>query len=113
MPTEPFLAHNVFFTLKDRSPAAKQKLEAACRKYLTNHPGALMFAVGILAEALNRPVNDRDFDVSLHLLFVNQAAHDAYQEAPRHLEFIKEGKDNWAKVRVFDSVVGQEEPSTK
>jgi len=107
MATDQLLAHNVFFTLKDRSPAAKQKLVAACKKYLSGHPGTVYFAAGTLAEALNRPVNDRDFDVALHIIFVNQAAQDAYQVAPRHLEFVAEGKDNWASVRVFDSVVGQ------
>jgi hypothetical protein len=105
MATETLLAHNVFFTLKDRSAAAKQKLVAACKKYLTGHPGTVFFAAGTRAEALNRDVNDREFDVSLHLIFTNQAAHDAYQDAPRHDEFIAEQKANWAKVRVFDSVV--------
>jgi Stress responsive A/B Barrel Domain len=105
MATESLLAHNVFFTLKDRSAAAKQKLVAACKKYLTGHPGTLFFAAGTRAETLNRDVNDRDFDVALHLVFTNLAAHDAYQDAPRHEEFIAEQKGNWAKVRVFDSVV--------
>jgi hypothetical protein len=101
------LAHNVYFTLKDRSPAARQKLLAACKKHLTGHPGEVFFACGSLCEALNRPVNDRDFDVALHIVFQDQAAHDAYQDAPRHHQFVAEGKDNWAKVRVFDSVVGR------
>ena len=105
MATETLLAHNVFFTLKDRSAAAKQKLVAACKKYLTGHPGTVFFAAGTRAEALNRDVNDRDFDVSLHLVFTDQAAHDAYQDAPRHNDFIAEQKANWAKVRVFDSIV--------
>jgi Stress responsive A/B Barrel Domain len=105
MAIESLLAHNVFFTLKDRSAAAKQKLVAACKKYLTGHPGAVFFAAGTRAEALTRDVNDRDFDVALHMVFTNQAAHDAYQDAPRHEEFIAEQKGNWAKVRVFDSVV--------
>jgi Stress responsive A/B Barrel Domain len=107
MPTDHMLAHNVFFSLKDKSPAAKQKLVAACKKYLTGHPGTVFFAAGLLADALDRPVNVRDFDVGLHVVFVDQAAHDAYQEAPRHMDFIAEGKDNWASVRVFDSIVGQ------
>lgn len=107
MPTDQLLAHNVYFTLKDHSPSAKAKMVAACKKYLSGHPGTLFFAAGVLAEALNRPVNVRDFDIALHVIFENQAAQDAYQVAPRHLEFIAENKDNWAVVRVFDSVVGQ------
>ncbi len=105
MASDHLLAHNVFFTLKDRSAAAKAKLVAACKKYLTGHPGTVFFAVATLAEALDRPVNVRDFDVALHLVFTNQAAHDAYQEAPRHHEFVAENKENWAGVRVFDSEV--------
>ena len=99
------LAHNVFFSLKDKSPAARQKMLAACEKYLTGHPGTVFFAVGGLAEALNREVNVRDFDIALHIVFTDQAAHDAYQDAQRHHDFINENKANWGLVRVFDSVV--------
>ncbi len=99
------LAHNVFFTLKDNSPAARQQLVAACQKYLTDHPGIVFFACGPLAAELNREVNDRDFDVGLHIVFADQAAHDRYQEAATHYQFIDENKANWKKVRVFDSVV--------
>lgn len=98
------LAHNVYFSLKDNSPAARQRLIAACAKYLSKHPGTLFFSAGVLAEALKRDVNDRDFDVALHVIFTDQAAHDRYQAAPAHLQFIAENKDNWKKVRVFDSV---------
>jgi hypothetical protein len=103
----PMVAHNVYFTLKDNSPDAKRKLVEACKTYLTKHPGTVFFAAGTLAEELKRPVNDRDFDVGLHLVFKNLAAHDQYQEAPRHKRFIEENKDNWKKVRVFDSLVEQ------
>lgn len=100
---EPMVVHNVYFSLKDNSPEAKQKLVAACRKYLTDHPGTVFFAAGVLSEELNRPVNDRDFDVGLHIVFKNKAAHDKYQDDPRHIKFIEEMRDNWKKVRVFDS----------
>jgi Stress responsive A/B Barrel Domain len=99
------LAHNVFFTLHDSSDVAKAKLVQACKKYLTGHPGTLLFACGTLAKDLARPVNDRDFDVGLHIIFETQAAHDAYQEAPRHEKFIEENRGTWMKVRVFDSEV--------
>jgi hypothetical protein len=99
------LMHNVYFTLKQSSPQARQKLVAACNKYLSGHPGENAFATGTRAEALTRPVNDRDFDVALHILFSDEASHDRYQEAPRHLQFIEENKDTWKQVRVFDSLV--------
>lgn len=99
------LSHDVYFSLADNSPAACQRLVAACKKYLTGHPGEVFFAAGPLCAELRRPVNDLDFDVALHIVFRTKADQDAYQSAPRHDEFIRENKDNWKKVRVFDSVV--------
>jgi hypothetical protein len=99
------LAHNVYFTLKDPSAAANAHLIAACKKYLTGHPGAVLFACGTRAEALQRPVNDLDFDVALHIVFDSQASHDAYQIAHRHEQFVAENQAGWQKARVFDSLV--------
>jgi heme-degrading monooxygenase HmoA len=99
------LAHDVYFSLSDASAAARSELIAACRKYLTGHEGSLSFSVGVLAADLARPVNDRDFDVALHITFASRAAHDAYQEHSRHKQFIAEQQKNWKKVRVFDSIV--------
>lgn len=98
------LAHNVFFTLNESTPAGRAKLIAACKKYLSDHPGTVFFAAGTVAD-LDRPVNDRDFDVGLHIIFKDRASHDAYQTAPRHLQFIDENKADWKKVRVFDTDV--------
>ena len=99
------LAHNVYFSLKDSSAESKMKMLDACRKYLSRHPGEVFFATGTLAEELNRSVNDRDFDVALHIVFQDQQSHDNYQVDQRHQQFIEENKANWKKVRVFDSVV--------
>jgi hypothetical protein len=96
------LAHNVYFTLHDKSPESRKKLVAACHKYLNDHPGIVFYAAGILADAYHRPVNDMDFDVGLHVIFKDRESHDAYQTAPRHLEFIAENKASWKQVRVFD-----------
>ena len=103
----PMLSHDVFFSLKDASDASKRELVAACKKYLSGHPGAVFFSTGVRAEECARPVNDRDFDVSLHIVFKDKAAHDAYQKAERHLTFAKEYDSRWTKVRVFDSYVEQ------
>ncbi len=99
------LAHNVFFTLKDRSPEAKRALVEGCKAHLSDHPGTVFYACGLLEESMKRDVNDREFDVALHLIFESIAAHDTYQSAPRHDEFIAKFQGNWAKVRVFDSTV--------
>lgn len=99
------LAHNVFFSLHDKSPAARLKLINACKTHLTAHAGVVFFACGEIAAGFDRPVNDQDFDVALHIVFPDTAHHDLYQDAPRHLKFVEENKADWAKVRVFDSVV--------
>jgi len=104
---EMMLSHDVYFALKDNSPKARQELVDGCKKYLTKHPGEVFFAVGTLNEDLKREVNDRDFDVALHIVFKDRAAHDKYQDADRHHQFINENKANWKKVRVFDSDVTQ------
>ena len=105
------LAHMVYFKLKDNSGAARAKLAAACKLFLTGHEGTVSFATGTLAGDFTREVNDRDWDVSLHLVFVNKAAHDKYQDHPRHLKFIEENKENWEKVRVFDSYLSPAPPA--
>ncbi len=104
-PAEPLLAHHVYFTLNDNSPERIEALVGACHKYLTDHPGCVFFAAGTVVPDLDRPVNDRDFDVALHVVFQDRAAHDAYQQAERHLQFIAENRESWKQVRVFDSYV--------
>ena len=106
--TLPSSSPDVYFSLNDVSPAARDALVAACKKYLTGHEGTVAFSAGVLAAELNRPVNDRDFDVALHITFASRAAHDQYQDAPRHKQFIEENQNNWKKVRVFDSLVDGE-----
>lgn len=102
---EPLLAHNVFFTLIDNSPAKVRELVESCKRYLTIQPGIVYFACGALEPELARPVNDRGFDVGLHVVFINRAAHDRYQEDEAHNQFIAENKPNWKQVRVFDTLV--------
>ena len=103
--SEPQVAHMVYFKLQESSDSAREKLLAACRKYLSKHDGTIYFSVGVMAQDLSRDVNDKDFDVSLNVVFRNKEAHDKYQTHPRHLKFIEENKDLWTTVRVFDSYI--------
>jgi hypothetical protein len=102
---EPMIVHDVYFALKDSTPEARKKLVDACKKYLSKHDGTVFFATGTRAEDFNQPVNDKDFDVSLNLVFKNKAAHDKYQVSDLHKQFIAENKDAFKAVRVFDSAV--------
>jgi hypothetical protein len=99
------LAHIVFFELNESTPANRDRLVAACYQYLNNHDGVIYFSAGTLNPDLARPVNDRTFDVALHVVFASKAAHDIYQTHPRHLQFVAENKATWKTVRVFDSDV--------
>lgn len=99
------VAHMVFFTLKRRDAAEAEALVAGCHKHLADHEGVVHFSAGLRATAFDREVNDKDFDVALHVVFESKYAHDAYQVSPRHQAFIAEFQGVWERVRVFDSLV--------
>lgn len=99
----PRIGHMVYFKLKDGTPAAREKLVASCDKYLAGQDGVAFYSAGVVAEGFKQEVNDRDWDVALHVVFDGKAAHDKYQVHPDHVKFVAENKDTWAKVRVFDS----------
>ena len=101
----PRLAHCVYFTLQDPTPANIAALEAACHKYLTVQPGIVFFGAGTVVPDLDRPVNDRDWHIALHVVFESKKYHDDYQIDPTHKQFIDENKATWAKVRVFDAYI--------
>lgn len=99
------IAHHVYFSLVDPSAGSRARLIAACRQHLTGHAGTVFFGVGEVVPDLARPVNDRDFDVALCLVFETRAAHDAYQVDGRHQLFMLENRASWKRVRVFDADV--------
>jgi len=106
---EPRQAHSVFFTLKDNSPEARAEFVKSCQKYLTGHEGAVSVSFGTIAEDVVEPnVSVRDFDISLLVVFENKEAGQKYLVSPRHLQFVKENKEKFAKVRVFDTYLAPE-----
>ena len=102
------IVHDVYFTLADASAAARAKLVAQCHELLAPIPGVVSLLAGTRNPDLSRDVNDLDYDVSLHVVLADRAAHDAYQDAPAHREFIDNNQANWRKVRVFDSDVHEQ-----
>lgn len=104
----PGLAHMVYFSLAEPSEATAQQLVAGCKEYLKGHEGTVYFSVGTRGKEFARDVNDQAYDVALHLVFRDKAAHDAYQTNPRHLKFIEECSSLWSGVRVFDSYLSEE-----
>ena len=103
-PAAPRLAHDVYFTLHDDTPEARAALAEACRS-LAHLDGVLSLSVGPPAEELVRPVNVLAFDVALHVVFADRAAHDRYQSSPEHQALLKTWSERFETVRVFDSWV--------
>lgn len=99
------IAHNVYFTLNNASTEAKQTMIADCKAFVTEIPDIVFSAAGDLVEDMNRPVNDRDFDVHLLVVLKDRAALDVYAVASSHVAFIEKHKANWKQIRVFDSNV--------
>ncbi len=102
---EPWFAHDVYFDLNDDSPEARKALVKSCWDQLSKLDGVRFFACGQRDESLTSPVNDQDYDVSLHVIFESRSAQDAYQVHPKHLAFVTLHLDSWKGVRVFDSFV--------
>lgn len=95
--------HQVYFWLADpESAEARAKLIAGLQK-LSKVEGIRMCHIGQPAET-DRPVIDRSYAVSWLTLFDTQAAQDAYQEDPIHLQFVEECASLWSKVIVYDSI---------
>jgi hypothetical protein len=95
--------HHVYFWLKN--PESKEdlaKLVAGLEK-LSAVEHLDMFHIGQPADT-DRGVIDRSYAVSWLNVFKDQAAHDAYQVDPMHLQFIDDCSSLWSKVVVYDSI---------
>lgn len=77
----------IFFTDPDQ-PGAADELVAGCEEYLRDIPGIQQFHVGRMVPS-HRPVVDQSYQVALNLVFPDKAAQDAYQDHPRHVEFVE------------------------
>ena len=94
--------HGVFFWMKPDAPAgAAEQIAADCRELIAPLDGLAFFDVGRPAMT-PREVVDNSYHVGLLTVFVDSAAHDAYQTHPQHLEFIARNKANWERVRIYD-----------
>lgn len=95
--------HHVYFWLNNPdSKADFDKLVAGLRK-LSVVKTIKAFYIGKPADT-NRDVIDHSYSVSWLLFFDNKADQDSYQTDPIHLAFVKECKQLWKKVVVYDTV---------
>ena len=97
--------HNVYFWLRDEgAPADAETLAAGARRHLSSIPCVLRFQVGFPA-GTTRDVVDNSFGVALILEFAGAAEHDRYQDHPDHHAFIRECRELWKRVVVYDTAV--------
>jgi hypothetical protein len=95
-------SHVVVFWTDPAQPQAAEELIAGCNHYLKDLPGILHYHVGRMAGS-PRPVVDQSYQVALNVVFTDQAAQDAYQVHPRHVEFVeKVFKRTCRKVLIYD-----------
>ena len=81
-------SHIVIFWTDPADAAAADALVAGAKQYLKDIPGILHFHVGKMIPS-HRPVVDQSYQVALNLVFQSKQAQDAYQEHPRHIEFVE------------------------
>lgn len=108
--TGPPLAHMVFFSLKDHSRQSREAFAASCEKYLKSIEGSDYFSVGIIAEDVEEPVSVKDWDVALHVVFRDKETKAKYLDHPQHKQFVEANREQFAKVRVFDSYLTPGKP---
>lgn len=95
------LVHAVFFWLKpDLTQAQLDQFDKGVRSLLTI-PSVIHGHVGEPAST-DRPVIDRSYSVGLLTTFRDMDGHDAYQVDPVHLDFIKDCKEFWTRVQIYD-----------
>ena len=97
-------SHVVIFWTDPAQPGAADELIAGARLYLRDIPGVQQFHVGKMVSS-PRPVVDQSYQVALNVVFADQAAQDAYQVHPQHLEFVaKVFKRVCQRVLIYDFV---------
>jgi hypothetical protein len=101
---QPF-AHMFFFQLSDTSKDLVNDFIDLCVKYLSHHPGQEYFSVGCRALEINRSVSATNFEIAVHMVFVNQAAYEKYSNSKQHNDFITHSAGMSPARIVYDSFV--------
>ena len=97
------LVHIVVFWLKkDLSKGDFAYFEEEV-SLLENISSVEKLLVGQPAATTKRPVIDDSYDFCLTVLLQDVAAHDAYQDDPIHLNFIKNCSHLWERVKIYDA----------
>ena len=91
----------VFWTHPDKPEAADLLLQGA-NALLPDIPGVVSFHAGKMVPS-ERPVVEQSYQVALNIVLQDAEAEKAYQQHPRHKEFVeKYFKPLCTKLQVFD-----------
>lgn len=105
MSTTPGMIHTVYFWLQPELSEAERADFVRAAKALAAAPTVLQCYVGSPSDTPEREVTDHSFDYSLHLLFADVPAHNAYQVDAVHLKFVNEQAAKFAEVKVLDTTL--------
>lgn len=101
----PQIAHDLYLSLADNSAENQAAILAEAKRCLAPHPGIVYFATGRQAKSLQGMFSDRDFDLVVHMVFVDQAALTTYARSKLHQEFVVKMAGKVKKLRIFDSEI--------
>ena len=99
---KPF-AHMFFFQLSDTSKELVDHFIGLCVKYLSDYAGQRHFSVGYRALEMNRPVNAKDFEIAVHMIFDTFESYVEYAKSDRHNEFITQSAGMSPERIIYDS----------
>ena len=100
----PRLMHSIYFALTDKSGAAKAQFSEICLRYLSDHPGICMFALGGLAD-MGRDVSVTNYDVAMSIIWRSKPFYDGYLKSKDHDAFFPATKGMIANTYIFDSYI--------
>ncbi|MGO4290267.1 hypothetical protein [Chitinophaga sp. RAB17] len=102
----PRLMHSIYFSLTDKSAASIKKFTDICVKYLSEHPGTCVFAIGELAN-LKRDVSIANYDVAMNILWKSKNDYSNYLKSKDHDAFFPATKGMVSDTYIFDSYVAE------
>jgi hypothetical protein len=97
------VSHSVFFTLKEPTRQNIDRCIEACTKYSSKHEGTILFACGERQPESSGPVSDRDFHVTMTLIFKSREAQQKYLDSDDRKRLVVESRPIWAKARMFET----------
>ncbi len=100
---EKFIAHQVYFWLKNPASAEDKAKLIEGIKTLSKIREIKKLSVGVVAATEKRPVIDDSWSVSELAFFDDVAGEAAYQVHPVHVDFVKNYSHLWSKVVIYDS----------